>query len=196
MVIDIEDRHPASAMRGLGRGDRRAVEVAITAQIIAARMVPGWPAQGESDGLRFVEHRGECAQRGLGAPGFSGDRRRRVETVAAQPRVDPIEPQRAPPGHRPGITDRIAASSGFHPVRMRRAQERDIIATMDPQDRLYIMVAHRPMRRKLPQDNFGARGLFGIIGPAAVVQFHRRLVGQLARIEKDRNLVCVCWHAT
>ena len=187
MIIDIEDRDPPAGLgRRLGR-DRRIVEVAIAAEIVAPGMMARRATQGERRPLA-CQHRIERSERGLGGPigalpGPRRDRRGGVEAVGAEPGVDPVERQRPPPHHRPGIAACIALAPCRAPILMGVPEEGEIGLAMHGAERRLAMIHRRldsPHRR---QHRLGPRRRLGIRDEAAIVQFDRRRVGELAWIK-------------
>ena len=93
-------------------------------------MVAGRPAQGEGGALAG-QHRVERGERGLRRPigALPGARRRSGSTRRScrpEPGVDPVEIERPPPHHRPGIAARVALAPRRAPVLVRRPQEGEI----------------------------------------------------------------------
>src|SRR5688572_7355309 len=113
MVIDVEDgdSRPSGGKRRFG-ADRRIVQVRIAAEVIGAGVVPRWAAEREDRWLA-VEHAVQRSKRRLsapigGAPRALGYRRRRVEAVSSQPRIDPLEVERTPAGNRERVGQGVA----------------------------------------------------------------------------------------
>ena len=192
VIVDIQNCHPISRPpRPLGR-DGGIVQVAIAAAVIASRMMARRPAQRESVPGFFVHDCRQGRKRGLGAPigrrpCIPSYRSGGVETVTPKPGINPLERQFPPSDHGPGVSNCIALPSRRAPLVMRRAKEFDIATVMDLKDRLQPEVTYLSRLTQLRENDLGAGALLGVSRPAAVVQFLQRLVGELARIEIERD---------
>ena len=85
-----------------------------------------------------VQDRINCGKGRLRAPICSvpcsrSDRRRGVETVVADGRIDPIPVLSSATDERESVRERVARPSCCKPVGMSRLQEPDVAAVMNPQ---------------------------------------------------------------
>ena len=192
MVIDVEDgdtRHTGVA-RDL-RCHCGIVEVAIAAEIIRPGMMPGRATHGEccclscQNGVRRGDTR-LCAPISR-SPSVGRDRRRCIETIAAEQRIDAVQPQRASSDDRPDIGNGLAAAPRLAPEHGGFAQERKVIGIVDREQRSHAEVVRRFSHAECRRYRRRARRRFGISDKAAVVQFVRRVMAQLLWIEKAEH---------
>ena len=103
----------------------------------------------------------------------------RIEAILAEFCIDPVMGKRAPATDRKSISDRVTCAPLRGPLVMRAAQEFDIIAFVNREDRIKPMVLRRAAIGQFGENRSKPGWAFGKIHPFAIVEFAQRRVGSL-----------------
>ena len=192
VIVDIKDRDALHACiaRGLC-GDGGVVEMAIAAAIVRARMMARWATQREG-GTLAVEYRMRRGERGLRAPigcvpRSRGDRRRRIERMRAEQRIDPRQRERAASADRKDVRNRIPRPPRSAPHRGRGLQEIEVARIVHRRDRRFAAIRRRHNLADRGQDRIDPRRAFCISRERPVVQFLRGRVAALSGVKESAH---------